>query len=73
MQVIKRDGRVVDFNPERIINAVTMAMAQTTGGVDLDLANKIVSSVQRQLEDKNQASVYEIQDLVEKRLMASSR
>ena len=73
MQVIKRDGRVVDFNPERIINAVTMAMAQTTGGVDLDLANKIVSSVQKQLEDKNQASVYEIQDLVEKRLMASSR
>jgi ribonucleoside-triphosphate reductase len=73
MQVIKRDGRVVDFNPERIINAVTMAMAQTTGGVDLDLANKIVASVQKQLEDKNQASVYEIQDLVEKRLMASSR
>ena len=73
MQVIKRDGRVVEFNPERIINAVTMAMAQTTGGVDLDLANKIVASVQKQLEDKNQASVYEIQDLVEKRLMASSR
>ena len=73
MQVIKRDGRVVDFNPERIINAVAMAMAQTTGGVDLDLANKIVASVQKQLEDKNQASVYEIQDLVEKRLMASSR
>ena len=36
MQVIKRDGRVVDFNPERIINAEAMAMAQTTGGVDLD-------------------------------------
>ncbi len=73
MQVIKRDGRVVNFNEERIINAITMAMAQTTGGVDIDLANKIASSVERQLEDKNQASVYEIQDLVEKRLMASSR
>lgn len=73
MQVIKRDGRVVAFNPERIVNAVAMAMAQTTGGVDIDLANKIVSSVEKQLEDKNQASVYEIQDLVEKKLMASSR
>lgn len=73
MQVIKRDGRVVAFNPERIVNAIAMAMAQTTGGVDVDLANKIVSSVEKQLEDKNQASVYEIQDLVEKKLMASSR
>lgn len=73
MQVIKRDGRVVDFNSERIVDAVTKAMAQTTGGIDIDLANKIVSAVEKQLEDKNQASVYEIQDLVEKKLMASSR
>ena len=73
MQVIKRDGRVVNFNQERIVKAITMAMAQTTGGVDIDLANKIANAVERQLEDKNQASVYEIQDLVEKRLMASSR
>ena len=73
MQVIKRDGRVVEFNPERVVKAVTLAMSQTPGGVDIDLANKIASDVQKKLEDKNQASVYEIQDLVEKRLMASSR
>ena len=73
MQVIKRDGRVAEFNPERIIKAVTLAMSQTTGGVDIDLANKIADSVKKQLEDKNQVSVYEIQDLVEKKLMSSSR
>ena len=73
MQVIKRDGRVVEFNPERIVKAVTLAMSQTPGGVDIDLANKIAASVQKQFEDKNQASVYEIQDAVEKKLMASSR
>ena len=73
MQVIKRDGRVVEFNPERIVKAVTLAMSQTPGGVDIDLANKIASSVQKQFEDKNQATVYEIQDAVEKKLMASSR
>ena len=73
MQVIKRDGRVVEFNPERIVKAVTLAMSQTPGGVDIDLANKIASSVQKQFEDKNQASVYDIQDAVEKKLMASSR
>ena len=73
MQVIKRDGRVVEFNPERIVKAVTLAMSQTPGGVDIDLANKIAASVQKQFEDKNQASVYDIQDAVEKKLMASSR
>ena len=73
MQVIKRDGRVAEFNPERIIKAVTLAMSQTPGGVDIDLANKIADSVKKQLEDKNQVSVYEIQDLVEKKLMSSSR
>lgn len=73
MQVIKRDGRVVEFNPERIINAITKAMAQTLDGIDLDLANKIAISVQKQFEDKPQTTVYEIQDAVEKKLMASSR
>ena len=73
MQVIKRDGRVMEFNKERIIDAVTKSMAQTVGGVDIDLANKIASSVERQLESKNQVSVYEIQDAVEKKLMGSSR
>ena len=54
MQVIKRDGRVVEFNKERIIDAVTKSMAQTVGGVDIDLANRIANSVEKQLEDKNQ-------------------
>ena len=73
MQVIKRDGRVAEFNAERIVKAITLAMAHTSGGIDIDLANKIASAVERQLEGKIQTSVYEIQDAVEKRLMASSR
>lgn len=73
MQVIKRDGRVAEFNPERIVKAVSLAMSQTPEGVDIELANKIALSVQKQLEDKMQTTVYEIQDLVEKKLMASSR
>ena len=73
MQVIKRDGRVVEFNIERIVKAVTLAMAQTPDGVDIDLANKIATSVQKQFEESTQTTVYEIQDAVEKKLMASSR
>ena len=69
MKVIKRDGRVADFNVERIVKAITLAMSQTPGGVDVDFANKIASQVEKGLEGKTQASVYEIQDLVEKKLL----
>ena len=51
MQVIKRDGRVMEFNRERIVDAITKSMAQTPGGIDIELANKIALSVEKQLED----------------------
>ncbi|MCI8833205.1 MAG: anaerobic ribonucleoside triphosphate reductase [Clostridia bacterium] len=73
MQVVKRDGRMVEYNRERIIKAVSLAMMQTTAGIDADLANKIADGVEKQLEGKIQTTVYEIEDLVEKKLMASSR
>ena len=73
MQIIKRDGRITEFDEERIIKAITLAMSNTPGGVDIDLATKIADSVRNQIKDKIQVSVYEIQDLVEKKLMGSSR
>lgn len=73
MQVIKRDGRLMNFNKERIVNAVTKAMVQTPLGIDIDLANKIANSVEKHLENEEQVNVYAIQDLVEKKLMGSSR
>lgn len=73
MQVVKRDGRMAEYNRERIIKAISLAMMQTPGGVDLELANKIADAVEKQLEGKIQTTVYEIEDLVEKKLMASSR
>ena len=73
MQIIKRDGRITEFNEERIIKAITLAMSHTSEGVDIELATKIADSVRNQLKDKIQVSVYEIQDLVEKKLMGSSR
>lgn len=73
MQVVKRDGRMAEYNRERIIKAISLAMMQTPGGIDLELANKIADGVEKQLEGKIQTTVYEIEDLVEKKLMASSR
>ncbi len=73
MQVVKRDGRIVDYNPERIVKAVMLAMSHTPAGVDIDLANKVAASVEKSLDGKIQTTVYEIQDLVEKKLMGTSR
>ena len=73
MQVAKRDGRVMEFNKQRIVDAIVKAMMQTSEGIDRDLADKIASSIEKQLETRDEVSVYEIQDLVEKKLMVSSR
>lgn len=73
MQVAKRDGRVMEFKKERIIDAIEKAMAHTPDGVDEELAKKIACNIEKQLENRDEVSVYEIQDLVEKKLMVSSR
>lgn len=68
--VTKRDGRVVPFDEEKIINAITSAMRRTEAGVDVSLAQYIAHKVAEIREDK---SVEEIQDIVEKYLMDSDR
>ena len=73
MQVIKRDGRLVEFKRERIVDAISKAMSHTIEVIALDLATKIAESVEKQFENQTQVSVYEIQDAVEKKLMGSSR
>ena len=69
-KVIKRDGRLVDFDPQKIINAVSLAMERTEGGVDSALARFIADKVSVIAEDM---SVEQIQDMVEKLLMSSDR
>ena len=34
VQVIKRDGRKVDLDLTKIVNAINKAMAETKGGID---------------------------------------
>lgn len=62
MQVTKRDGRVVPFDKMKIVNAIMAA-----GGV-MDLAYKIADIIEATGKDY---SVEDIQDIVEKKLMAS--
>jgi ribonucleoside-diphosphate reductase alpha chain/ribonucleoside-triphosphate reductase len=74
MKVIKRDGRLVDFEPRRIVDAINKAMSETLDGVDISLSQQIADSIaERVVENGGSMSVESIQDLVEAALMASHR
>lgn len=69
MTVIKRNGIEVTFDKQKIICAIEKAMKSVEGGeVDTALATKIAQEIEN--IDKT-LKVEEIQDLVEKKLMAS--
>ena len=70
-KVIKRDGRVVDFNNQKIVAAILKAMNITEGGEDIVLAAKIADVISKY--EKETMSVEEIQDCVEMELMNSPR
>ncbi len=70
-KIIKRDGREVAFNIEKIANAIFKA-AQATGGHDYDTAFSLASQVVDYIENElgnHTPSVEEIQDAVEKILV----
>lgn len=69
-KIRKRDGRIVDFDQEKIINAIFKA-AKAVGGHDRKLAEELSSKVVEELikSKKNLPTVEEIQDIVEKVLI----
>ncbi len=69
--VVKRDGRVVGYNEEKIKAAIRKAMLQTEMGEDETLIQKIVDRIG--VTGKERMTVEEIQDRVEVELMKSPR
>ena len=68
MRVIKRDGRIAKYNPEKIVLAVTKAM-KSIGYTDTSLASQIAEKVTNSINGNKEISVEEIQDLVEDALI----
>ena len=68
--IIKRDGRIVDFDLKKIEDAIFQA-AETVGGKDRNLAHslavKVLELLQKKFKDK--PTVDNVQDLVEKILI----
>ena len=75
MQYIKkRDGRVVEFNKNKIVNAILKAFQQIDGDISnyaLDKANNIANFIENETDQI--LTVEEIQDLVENGLMSTKR
>ncbi|MCR5820993.1 MAG: anaerobic ribonucleoside triphosphate reductase [Bacteroidaceae bacterium] len=69
--VVKRDGRIVGFNEQKISAAIRKAMIQTPQGEDEHLIQQISDHIS--MRGKSQMTVEEIQDMVELELMKSSR
>ena len=72
--MIKRDGRQVEFNKEKIYNAVLKAFHEVDGKTTTEAKAKgkdITSYIEHNIE--KDISVEEIQDIVEEKLMASKR
>ncbi len=69
--VLKRDGRIVGYNEEKIKAAIRKAMLQTPLGEDEALIQKISDRIG--MGGREQMTVEEIQDRVELELMKSPR
>ena len=69
-EVIKRDGTIVEFDRDRIVRAMTMAFKQSSGTVNNELVEKITTQIENM--DNKRMHVEDIQDIVVKKLMASS-
>ncbi len=71
-KIRKRDGKVIDFNPTKITNAIWKA-AQAVGGKDYkkstDLTEKVLDTLEKSLKKGEIPTVEQVQDLVEKTLI----
>jgi adenosylcobalamin-dependent ribonucleoside-triphosphate reductase len=73
VQVKKRDGRLVEFNTNRIINAIEKAMAETKEGINKKLSKKISENIKKEIEHEDIVTVENIQDIIENKLMSSNK
>jgi len=69
--VVKRDGRIVGFNEQKVMAAIRKAMLHTDKGEDERLLYQITDHIAQRGD--SQMTVEQIQDAVEMELMKSSR
>lgn len=71
-KIKKRDGRVVEFDADKIIEAIwksTRAVGVKDKSIAVNVADQVVAQLEEQLESGETPSVEQVQDLVEKSLI----
>ena len=73
MNVTKRDGRVVQFNKDKIVKALERAFIDIDKEITEETKQKIDAIATSVEKENKEFTVEEIQDIIEKKLMASNR
>lgn len=74
MKIVKRDSSLVEFNKEKIVNAIVKSMNECQAGVDEDLAWKIADKIESEFKDSGVLPTVEsVQDRVEELLAVNGR
>ncbi|WP_293448039.1 ATP cone domain-containing protein, partial [Persephonella sp.] len=71
-KIIKRDRKVVDFNPEKITNAIWKAMlavGEKDRKIAEELSRKVVKRLEKTLKKEQIPTVEQVQDIVEQILI----
>lgn len=71
MKVIKRNGDVVEFDKNKIVNAICKAM-KSVGEFDETLPHEIANSVYEEIKDEEIIPIENIQDIVENTLIKNN-
>jgi ribonucleoside-diphosphate reductase alpha chain len=75
-KIKKRDGRIVDFDSDKITEAIWKA-SQAVGGKDkklaVELTEQVVEKLEKQLKPEEIPNVEQVQDLVEKTLIENGQ
>ena len=69
VQVIKRNGSIVDFNKEKISIAIQKAMLAGIGKVNIKTAEKIATEIEEDVSNVETLSISEIEKMVYSKLI----
>lgn len=70
LKVEKRNGKIVDFEKEKIEIAISKAMKETDKGLDEEVAKKVADDAINEFKDLETVTIEQIQDFVEIQLMS---
>ena len=73
MVIIKRDGRTVPFDKNKIKTAILRAMHQGSGVIKEKIADDIANEIENELADANEINISQIELLVYSKLISKKQ